>query len=196
MNWSDLPSALVLTLALGAAGCSSLLPSSQAVARSKWNSFQEAKADFDRIVPGLTATNDLAALGFDPATNPNVRILTYLDVIQRFMPHPSITQAQLDSSVRTFIEQRERGDAWEIEVNHTRSQRYGNAWLDVAGFVKKTHETGWGFKGLLLISEGRVVYKLFSGQPKLDRSEKRVRPLGPLQELDSALVRAAERSSR
>ena len=102
------------------------------------------------------------------------------------------TKDDLDPSVRAFIEHREEGQAWEVEVNNTKAKRYGNACLDVTGFVKKTHETGWQFKGLLLIREGRVVYKLASGQPNVDRYDKKVRPLGPLQELDGLLVRTAE----
>lgn len=112
--------------------------------------------------------------------------------MQRFMPNPSITQDDLDPSVRAFIEHREQGAAWEVEVNVLKTRRYGNAFLDVTGFVKKSHETGWQFKALLLLREGRVVYKLSSGQPNLDRYEKKVRPLGPLQEMDSALVRSVE----
>ncbi len=185
---------LLTLLALLPSGCSFLLPTSQATAKSKWHSFREAEAAFERIVPGTTSASELAPLGFDPVTNANVRMLTYLDVIQRFMPNQSITKDDLDPSVRAFIESREQGQAWEVEVNHTKAKRYGNAFLDVTGFVKKTHETGWQFKGLLLIREGRVVYKISSGQPNLDRYDKKVRPLGPLQELDSLLLRTAERS--
>ncbi len=183
--------ALLVTLA---SGCSFLLPTSQATARSKWHSFREAEADFERIEPGVTTSQELGPLGFDPATNANVRILTYLEIIQRFMPNPSITKADLDPAVRAFIDRRDEGQAWELEVNNTKSQRYGNALLDVTGFVKKTHETGWQFKGLLLIQNGRVVYKLSSGQPNLDRYDKKVRPLGPLQELDSLVLRTTQRS--
>lgn len=183
---------LLVVLALLAAGCSSLLPTSQSTAKSNWHFFSEAKSAFDRIVPGETATNELAELGFDPSTNPNVRILTYLDIIQRFMPNQSIGLDDLDPSVRAFIEGRERGQAWEVELNNVKSQRYGSVILDVTGFVKKTHDTGWQFKGLLLIREGRVVHKLSSGQPNLDRYDKKVRPLGPLQELDGFIVRTAE----
>jgi hypothetical protein len=77
-------------------------------------------------------------------------------------------------------------------VGDAKSKRYGNALLDITGFVKKTHETGWRFKGLLLIRNGVAVYKLSSGQPNQDRYEKKVRPLGPLQEVDSILVRSIE----
>lgn len=175
-----------------APGCSFLLPTSQTTAKSKWHTYGEAEAAFDRISPGATATNELADLGFDPSANPNVRILTYIDVMQRFMPNESITKDDLDPSVRAFIEGRERGQAWEVDVNIAKSKRYGNVLLDLAGFVRKSHDTGWQFKGLLLIREGRVVYKLSAGQPNVDRYDKKVRPLGPLQELDSILARAAQ----
>jgi hypothetical protein len=194
MTASGIRAVLLAVSTLLASSCSTLLPTSHATARSRWHSFAEARAAFDRLAPGVTATNELAALGFDPAANPNVRILTYLDIIQRFMPNQSITKDELDPAVRAFIEARERGQAWEVEVSDTKVKRYGNVFLDVTGFVKKTHETGWQFKGLLLIRDGRVVYKLASGQPNLDRHEKRVRPLGPLQELDNLLLRTVERS--
>jgi uncharacterized protein (DUF736 family) len=183
---------LLAVLLFLAPGCSSLLPSSKVIAKSKWHSYGEAEADFDRITPGATATNELAALGFAPSVNPNVRILTYLDVIQRFMPNQSISKDDLDPSVRAFIEGRERGQAWEVDVSSANSKRYGSVLLDLTGFVKKSHDTGWQFKGLLLIREGRVVYKLSAGLPNIDRYDKKVRPLGPLQELDSILARSAQ----
>jgi hypothetical protein len=52
------------------------------------------------------------------------------------------------------------------------------------GVLNKTHETGWQFKGLILIKDGVVIYKLSSGEPQISRNGKQVKPLGPLQELD------------
>jgi hypothetical protein len=183
---------LLTVLLLHQVGCAFLLPTSQTVAKSKWQYFDEAVAAFDRIVPGSTSMAELAELGFDPVVNPNVRILTYLDIIQRFMPNQSITKEDLDPAVRIFIETRDQGQAWEIDVNTAKSKRYGNALLDVTGFVKKTHETGWQFKGLLLLREGRVTYKLSAGVPNVDRNDKKVRPLGPLQDLEGVLTRAVQ----
>lgn len=184
---------LALTSAL-APGCSFLLSRNEANTRSPWRTFGEAQSAFEHITPGNTPTEALAGLGFDPRQNPNVRILTYLDVQQRFMANPSITKADLDPAVRAYLDHREQGQAWEVEANEVKTKRYGNALLDVTGFVKKTHETGWHFKGLLLILDGRVVYKLASGQPNLDRYEKRTRPLGPLQEADGLLLRVVEQA--
>jgi len=176
---------MAASLVLFTSGCSSLLPRSHTLTKSKWDSYAEAGAAFERIILGETTTNDLGRLGLHPAENPNVKILTYLDLIQRFMPNQSITKEDLDEAVRACIEARDKSEAWEIELRDLKSRRYGNALLDVTGFVRKTHETGWQFKGLLLIRDGRVVYKLVSGLPQVDHYDKKVRPLGPLQEFDN-----------
>jgi hypothetical protein len=185
--WAKAGLALVAVCSLS--GCAFLLPKTQTTIKSGWNSYEEAQGAFDRIVPNDTRTNELNSLGFDPKTNPNVKVLTYLDVIQRFMPNPSIRLEDLDQAVRRCIEARERSLALEVDLNNTKSQRYGNAFLDVTGFVKKTHETGWHFNGLVLILDGQVVYKLASGQPIIDRYDKKVRALGPLQELEGVTSR-------
>jgi hypothetical protein len=175
------------TMLLGC-GCASLLPSSEAITRSRWKTYDEVKAAFDRILLLETRTTDLRALGFDP-TSPNVKLLTYLDVIQRFMPNESITKEDLDKAVRECIEAREGSYALELELDEVKGKRVGNIFLDIFGFRRKTHHTGWRFRALLLIRDDRVLYKLASGEPAVDRYDKRVKPLGPLQELDSILLR-------
>ncbi len=174
-------------------GCAFLLPTSQDAAKSKWQSYDEAMTAFDRIIPGSTGTNELAELGFYPAANPNVRILTYLDVIQLFMPNRSISRADLDPAVRDFIDNKDEGQAWELLLNRAKEKRRGNAFLDITGFVKKSRETRWRFKGLFLVRDGVVVYKLASGVPNIDIEQKRVKPLGPFQDLDGLIVQAEDR---
>jgi hypothetical protein len=80
--------------------------------------------------------------------------------------------------------------AYEIDMRVTRSKRHGNFLLDVTSFRRQTHETGWSFKALIVISDKLVVYKLWSGLPALDAEHKSVKPLGPLQEVDS-MIRGA-----
>ena len=180
---------LAFIAACSLSGCAFLLPKSQAFTKSCWSSYEEAQAAFNRILPNETQINQLSSLGFAPKTNPNVKVLTYLDVVQRFIPNPSITLDHLDSAVRNCIEARERAQALEVELSNIKTKRYGNALLDLLGFVRKTHETGWRFKGLVLILDGRVAYKLASGEPNVDRYEKKIRPLGPLQEIDGITSR-------
>ncbi|MBI3849067.1 MAG: hypothetical protein HY298_02075 [Verrucomicrobia bacterium] len=193
MNRTCLRLIVLVALPMFVSGCSSLLPHSQTATKSRWKSYSEARDAFDRIVPNETGTNALSELGLDPNANPNVRVLTYLDLIQRFLPNQAITKDDLDKAVRSCIEGREKSMALEVELNEIRSQRHGNVLLDIFGFQRNTHETGWQFKGLLLLRDGLVVYKLYSGQPEVDRNEKKVKPLGPLQELDNIVIGTVER---
>jgi hypothetical protein len=161
-----------------------ILPSSEAVTKSRLQTYEEAQAAFAQIIPFQTTVNDLKPLGFDPESSPNAKSLTYLEVIQRFMPNQAITKEDLDPAVRECVEARAGCRAAELELNEARSRRFGNLLLDLLGFKRQTRESGWQFKGFLLILDSKVVYKLAAGQPAIDRFEKRVRPLGPLQELD------------
>ncbi len=179
---------LVLAIATQffATGCGSLHPSGRSTAKSPWMDFASAKAAFDRVDPGRTTIADLRTLGFDPYTNPNVRILNYLDIQNRFLPNQSVRMESLPAPVRQSLDAKERSVAYELDLNVVNSQRYGNLFLDVFAFNRKTHETGWNFKALILLDNEKVLYKLWSGQPNVDRYEQKKRPLGPLQEINSA----------
>ena len=165
-------------------GCRSLFTSGSNSVQSPWKDFAEAKVALDQIMPGQTTTNKLKCQGFDPFSSPNVKILTYLDVISRFLPNNSIQKADLPESVRGCLEAKNDCQAYELDLTVTQSKRYGNLFLDIFGFNRKTRETGWNFKALIVLNRGTVVYKLWSGEPHLERYEKKKKPLGPLQELD------------
>jgi hypothetical protein len=175
--------AVLAGLAFLTSGCAGLFPRADSTTKSPWTTYQEAQAAFDRIIPHQTAVSELKALGFDPES-PNAKSLTYLDVIQRFMPNHSMTKGDLDPAVRKCVEALDQCRASELELIETRSRRFGGLFLDVTGFKRQTRETGWQFKALVLFRDSVVVYKLAAGQPLIDRSSERVRPLGPLQELE------------
>lgn len=168
------------------AGCGSLHTSGGTITKSPWPDFAAAKAAFDRIEPGCTTTTELRELGFDPYTNSNVRILNYLDIQSRFLPNPSIHFSDLPEPVRQSLSAQEKSVAYELDLTVTRSQRYGNLFLDMFAFNRKTHETGWNFKALVLLNHDTVLYKLWSGQPHVDRHEQKKKPLGPFQEINAA----------
>jgi len=128
-------------------------------------------------------------MGLEPHSSPNIKLLTYLDVITRFLPNQSITLNDVPPDIRSCIESRDCCQAYELNLVMTRSKREGNLVLDVFNFKKKTHITGWTFTGLIIIKDGMVTYKLISGEPSVNRMEKKLRPLGPLQELDGMLNR-------
>ena len=168
-------------------GCASLFPTSRSTTESRWKSFAEAQAAFDMVQTNRTTVADLRKMGFDPADSPNVKILTYVDIIQRFMPNQGIRLEDLHPAVRACIEAKERSRAFELMLKKEEKKRHGNLFLDVFGFNRQTHVTGWDFDGLILVNDGTVVYVLSSGQPAISREEKVVRPLGPLQEIGNFL---------
>ena len=178
-----------LALVVFATGCRSLFPTDDRRTEAVWTNFASAQADFEQIVPHQTTLDELRCMGFDPDATPNIRWLTYLDIMQRFLPNPSITKADLDANVREVIECKEACQAFEIDLEILNNHRYGSLPLDVFGFKKKTQIQGWRFKGLILLKDNVVTYKLISGEPNIDKFEKKVKPLGPLQELDGLISR-------
>ena len=96
--------AMIVPVLLVLTGCGSLLPSVKEKRETKlWGSFDEAKAAFEQIVPYKTSTDELIKIGFDAASTPNLKILTHLDVIQRFMFNPSIKKEDLDQGIQACI---------------------------------------------------------------------------------------------
>ncbi len=182
----------LITLLLGAlamlftTGCASLHSSGHSIAKSPWPDFDAAKAAFDSITPGQTTIAELRTLGFDPYTNSNVRILNYLDILNRFLPNPSIRMEDLPAPVRQSLDAKEESRAYELDVTVLYNQRYGNLFLDMFSFNRKNHETGWNFKALVLLNHDKVTYKLWSGQPHSERFDQTKKPLGPFQEIGVA----------
>ena len=118
-------------LVLSSTGCRSLFTSGSNTVQSPWKTFAEAKTAFDQIIPGQSTTNELECLGFDPFSSANVRILTYLDVISRFLPNNSIQKTDLPEPVRACLEAKDSCQAYELDLTVTRSKRYGNLFLDI-----------------------------------------------------------------
>jgi len=148
-------------------GCGSLLPKTHNTIRSPWTNYAQVEVAFAQIITYQTRTNDLRNMGFDPSASPNVRILNYMDLIQRFIPNASITIADLPEPVRDCIDAKENCRAYELDLSDIRTKRHGNTFLDVFGFKRQTHEYGWRFNGLVLILDGQVVYKISEGEPTI-----------------------------
>jgi len=180
---------LYLALVLTTTGCRGLFSSTSQRARTPWQNFEEAQAAYDKVIPHKTTLTELKNLGFDPVSTPNVKILTYLDLIQRFIPNASITLKDLQPDVRDCIESKDCCHAYEMELDLTNNKRYGNLALDIFGFDRRTKTTGWNFKALIIVKDEVVAYKIRSGEPNVDRVERRTKPLGPLQELDNVLLK-------
>ena len=180
---------LVAALALAAA-CSGPLPKTSEVDESPWQSFDEAMAAYESIVPLETTAEDLKALGYDPFTTPNVRVLHYLEVIDRFMPKDAIHVEDLDSALRTCIEAAADCWAYEVTPQFLHSERQGNVVLDMFGFKRTTKTTGWRFTAIVVLKSDIVHYKVWEGTPSIMEQKTATKPLGPLQEVEDIVTRS------
>lgn len=169
---------LLLVLLLTQVGCNALLPRQRSVTESPWLEYTDAKAAFDKIEVGKTTVEDLAALGFDVEKSPNVKILNYLDIAATVQAIPT---KQLDPGLQACLNARASCRAYVFEPKRTYTRRVGNFWLDILNFRRKSHETGWRFKALIVFVNHHVAYKLASGEPKVDQVQDQVNPLGPFQ---------------
>ncbi|OGA43474.1 MAG: hypothetical protein A3G25_17875 [Betaproteobacteria bacterium RIFCSPLOWO2_12_FULL_63_13] len=171
------------------AGCSSLLPKSESLTDSPWQSFEGAQHAFGQIVPHQTTVADLRRLKLDPAANPNITILNYSDVLRRFIPNPSIDASALDAGVQECVSAATHCQGYEVDHRAIRRNRYGNFWADILNFRRKTEIVGWRFNAVLLIIDDVVVYKLIGGQPVILEHEENNNPLGPLQGAGEAIFK-------
>ena len=187
MRLNLLPRSIIFVTLLLQVGCSFLLPSGKAIVQSSWQDYADAKKAFDSITIGKTTVEDLKPLGFDVQASPNVKILNYLDIAAQVQAIPI---QELDPGLQACLRARADCRAYVFEPKRTYSKRIGNFWLDVLNFRRKTHETGWQFKALIVFVNHHVAYKLSSGEPQIDQFQDQINPLGPFQLPVSLLYRA------
>ena len=181
---------IVIALLLGLlSACSALLPKSDTAVKDRWDSFDSARATFERIVPYQTRTGDMVQMGYDPFSNPAVTILTYADVIRRLIPSTTIDSMKLNRGIVECVSAQELCQVYEIDLKRLHRKRSGNFWLDFLNFRRRTEISGWRFSALVLLNNDFVVYKLWSGQPVIREVEESVNPLGPLQGSGEAVFR-------
>ena len=181
-----------LTLILSGCSSTSLLPNQKEIVVTPWNSFDEAAEAFGRIIPYQTKKNDLQEIGFNPQVTSNIKILNYLDIMDRFMPNQSITKKDLADGLQDCLDDEEQCTAYEISIRKFDSQRHGNLFLDLFNFRRKTTVSGWQFNALIVMKDGLVVYKLSSGAPMTDELRDSKNPLGPLQSPDRFIWTVAQ----
>ncbi len=171
------------------AGCANLLPSSKVTVQSPWKDYNSARLTYEKIIPGSTTIAELKQYGFDPETVPNIRIMTVTEIISMFMPNPTIRMDDLDPGIRKCIASKNSCMAYQILPSYQRADRVGNFWLDLFTFKRHTINTGWEFRGLITIINNVVTYRdPAGGRPLVNTEQIEVRPLGPLQEVGSAVA--------
>ena len=177
----------LLALALSLGGCTSMLPRVSSLS-SPFQTFDEARQAIDALIPMTTHANTLRQLGIDPVGQPNTLILTHADIVRRFVPSALLQRADLDPGVLVCLEARDACRGWEINAARISKKRTGNFLSDFANFSRRTETSGWRFNALVLLVNDVVVYRAWGGQPRIDETEIKTNPLGPLQELGPSLV--------
>ncbi|HEX4365947.1 MAG TPA: hypothetical protein VH023_03910 [Rhodopila sp.] len=150
---------LGVTLAVVGFGILSLLPHQPDTAGLGIRSLKELAAAYDRVKPGATRASALARLGFDTST-PNVEVLSYLGVMERFMARDTVAFDKLDVAIQDCIEARDRCTALVFTPSETKVQAAGM--LSVFGIDSAKAASGPA-EVTLLVQDGRVAYKMIRG---------------------------------
>ena len=172
-------------------GCTtqSLLPTQGVYTESSFDSYTQVEGVVNKIILSETKYSDLVKMGLDLENMPNVKRLTYLDVMSKFkLDSPSrftlFNKIELPPGVLKTLAAREQGFAYEINLERLKNKREGSVFLDMLNFRKTIHTTGWKISVLILIVDDTVEYVLYSGEKNIDRLEKERNPLGPFQGFD------------
>jgi hypothetical protein len=133
-----------------------------------FQNYQDVVDAYSNIVPGRTRADELAKLGFDAAAQPGAETLSYLGVIERFMPRQSARFDRLARPVQTCIAARQRCSAHVFRPSQLKEERTGSIFFDLLGFDHTTIDRGWTTEVVLLMQDGRVAYKAMSGKPRIE----------------------------
>src|SRR5271155_2330484 len=88
-------SVLVTSVLVGCGGLG-LLPHESEIKNTSFKTYSDVEVAYKEISPGQTRPADLVAMGFDSNDSPNMEVLSYLGVIERFIPRDSIRFDTLD----------------------------------------------------------------------------------------------------
>lgn len=174
-------------LALLTSACASWLPEAHTNTTS-FQSFDEARAAIEALVPMKSDRSALEKNGFNPTKHPNTNILTHADVVRRFVPSTLLRREDLDPGILACLEAGDACRGLEIIGVKIARERKGNFWADFFNFKRRTETTGWRFNALVLLINDLVVYRTWGGQPVVNELEDIRNPLGPFQDIGPATV--------
>jgi hypothetical protein len=188
-NRRTIAAGIIAGAVLVSTGCANLLPDAKQKTQTPWQTYEDAQAMFEKVIPGKTRLADLKALGIEPGQTPNVAYLGHADLLRRLLPTSSFDLGTLDPGLRECMTPERPCFAYQIEQVSLDRQRYGNFWLDFFNFKRQVSVSGWQFDAVFVIKDDTVVYKHWSGKPNLHQREEERSPLGPLQGFGSSLIR-------
>jgi hypothetical protein len=163
------------------AGCANWLPRAETQQPSAFESFEAASIAFDKIVGYRTTVDEMRSLGFDLQAAANITVIPYPQLTLRLMPDPGVPFDALDPGIRDCILARHACQAYEFRLARETKRREGTFLLDFLNFKRTVHVVGWRFEGLVAVRNGVVLFRSHGGEPRNDRTERQVNPLGPLQ---------------
>ena len=162
-------------------GCGSLLPRGDSEQPSGFETFEAAAQAFDKVVAYGTTVEQLKTLGFDLQSSPNVTLISYPQLTGRLAPDRGVPFEAIDPRIRDCIVARLACQVYEFHLARETSHREGSFMLDFLNVRRETRVTGWRFEGLLAVRDRVVLFRSHGGEPRTDRTDRRVSPLGPLQ---------------
>ena len=162
------------------AGCGSLLPSERAEVLSPFSDYLDAESRYAQAQPGVTSRSELFSLGFDPLSQGNGKMLSFIDIRLMFV-QPNVPIEYLPDGLLKCLEAKDRCIGYAFDFNKTDTQRVGNFWADVFNFRKKRELQGWAFRAVFVLVDDTLVHKFSNGEPNIRRYEVKRNPLGPLQ---------------
>lgn len=167
-------------------GCASLLPREHEKSKVQWQNFDAAQNAYNEITVGQTKASELNELGFSPNTVPNVEILNYVEIINRMSS--IFNKSNLPDGIKQCLAAGEDCTGYLMHLKDIKRDRIGNVLVDLLGFRKETKITGWRLGTTIILVDNTVVYKSWVGTPNIEEYEKRIIPLGPIQNIGDFLV--------
>jgi hypothetical protein len=161
-------------------GCSSLLPSEHAELRSAFDDYLDTEIRYSQAIPGKTTRSELFALGFDPLTKGNGKMLSFIDIRLMFV-QANVPLDYLPDGLMRCLEAKDRCIGYSFEFGKTDTTRVGNFWADAFNFRKKREVQGWAFRAVFVLVDEVLVHKMSNGEPNIRRYDVKRNPLGPLQ---------------
>jgi len=134
-----------------------LWPSQTGLSSNELRTSRDLIRAYSRIRPGVTRASELAGYGFDSTSN-GTRLLSYLGVMESFIPHDSNQFDRLDVAIQTCVAARERCTALISQpADNRKAPGMFTAFGMGADAAAQTPRV------TLFIRDGRVSFKMISG---------------------------------
>lgn len=171
-------------------GCTGLLPRTQTVDVSPFESYEGARAAFEKMVPYRTRQGALASFGLDTRSAANVEQVPYPQWVGRLV-QANVPLAQVDAGIRDCLAAGQSCRAYVFKFGHVERRRLGDFLTDFFNFRRVTRTQGWRFEGVVLLRDDLVLFHSHGGQPTIELWDDRHNPLGPFQAMGESVPSGA-----